>query len=98
MKRLRVSSEFNRPFILYISTAKTFGLIRGYIEDKRTGNLVSFDPANFEMSKIYQRNFQSVCRLAQLFLVTSAVILQDKSEIVGENFLPALKMQFGRFY
>ena len=36
--------------------------------------------------KIYQWNFQSSCRLAQLFLDTSAVILQKKSEIVGENF------------
>ena len=33
-----------------------------------------------------------------LFLDTSAVILRKKSEIVGENFFPALKMQFGRFY
>ena len=46
----------------------------------------SFDPANFEMPKIYQGNFQSSCRLAQLFLDTSAVILQKKSEIVGEIF------------
>ena len=38
------------------------------------------------MSNIYQGNFQSICRLAQLFLSTSAVILQKKSEIVGENF------------
>ena len=60
--------------------------------------MVSFDPANSEMSKIYQGNFQSLCRLAQLFLDTSAVILQKKSEIVGENFFPALKMKFGRFY
>ena len=47
--------------------------------------------ANFEMSKIYQ-GIQSLCRLAQLFLDTSAVISQKKSEIVGENFIPALKM------
>ena len=58
-------------------------------------NLVSFDPANLEMSKIYQGTFQSSCRLAQLFLGTSAVILPKKSEIVGEIFFPALKMQFG---
>ena len=32
--------------------------------------MVSFDPANFEMSKIYQGNFQSLCRLEQLFLNT----------------------------
>ena len=38
------------------------------------------------MPKIYQGNFQSLCRLAQLFVNTSAVILQKKSEIVGENF------------
>ena len=67
-------------------------------EDKQTRNLVSFDPANFEMSKIYQGNFQSCCRLAQLFLDTSAVILQKRAKIVGENCFPALKMQFGRFY
>ena len=30
------------------------------------------------MSKIYQGNFQSLCRLPQLFLNTSAVILQKK--------------------
>ena len=38
------------------------------------------------MSKIYQGNFQSLCRLAQLFLNASAVILQKKSEIDGGNF------------
>ena len=48
--------------------------------------MVSSDPANFEMSKIYQGNFQSSNRLAQLFLDASAVILRKKSEIVGENF------------
>ena len=38
------------------------------------------------MSKIYQGNFQSLCRLAQLLLNTSAVISQKKNEIVGGNF------------
>ena len=38
------------------------------------------------MSKIYQGNFQSQCRLAQLFLHNSAIILRKKSEIVGEFF------------
>ena len=38
------------------------------------------------MSKIYQGNFQSLFRLAQLFLNTSAVILQKKSEIVRGIF------------
>ena len=54
-------------------------------------NLVSFDPANFEMSKIYQGNFQSLCRLAQLFLDTWAVILRKKSEIFGEIFFQLCK-------
>ena len=67
-------------------------------EDKQTRNLVSLDPTNFEIPKIYQRNVQSWCRLAQLFLGISAVTSQKKSEIVGENFFPALKMQFGWFY
>ena len=57
-----------------------------------TRNMVSFDPANFETSKIYQGDFQSLCRLAQLFLDTSAVILRKKSKNVGENFLPVLKI------
>ena len=34
MKRLRVSSQFNSPSILFISTAKPFSLVRGYIEVK----------------------------------------------------------------
>ena len=41
-------------------------------EDKQTQHLVSFDPADFKMSKIYRGNFQSLCRLAQLFVNTSA--------------------------
>ena len=56
--------------------------------------MVSFDPTNFEITKIYQENFQSLCRLAQLFLSTSAVISQKKSEIVGGNFFTALKTKF----
>ena len=31
---------------------------------KQIRNLVNFDPANFGLSKIYQGNFQSLCRLA----------------------------------
>ena len=50
------------------------------------------------MSKIYQRNVQSSCHLAQVFLDTSAFILQKKSEIVEEIFFPALEKQFVRFY
>ena len=38
------------------------------------------------MSKIYQGNFQSLYRMAQLFFDTLAVILRKKSEIVGEIF------------
>ena len=52
---------------------------------------ISFDSDNFEVSKIYQGNLQ-------LFFDTSAVTLRKKSKLVGENFFPALKMQFGRFY
>ena len=55
-------------------------------EDKQARHLVSFEPANFEMSKMYQGNLQSLCRLAQLFLNTSAVISKRKSEIDGGIF------------
>ena len=34
IKRVRVSRTFNSLFILYISTAKPIGLVRGYIEVK----------------------------------------------------------------
>ena len=34
IKRVRTSSQFNSLFILYISTAKPFSLVRGYIEVK----------------------------------------------------------------
>ena len=34
MTRVRVSSQFNSLFILYISTAKPFSLVREYIEVK----------------------------------------------------------------
>ena len=49
------------------------------------------------MSKIYQGGFQSLCRLAQLFLDTSAVILLKKSEIVGEKFFLVLKFNLVDF-
>ena len=62
-------------------------LVRGYVEvEKETGNLVRFDPANFEMSKIYKGNFQFSCRLAQLFLDTSAVILQKRAKSLEKIF------------
>ena len=54
--------------------------------------MVSFDPANYEISEIYQGNFQS-----SLVSDTSAVILQKKSKIVGEFFFSS-EMQFDRFY
>ena len=38
-----------------------------------------------------QGNLQSLCRLAQLFLDTSAVILRKRSEIVEEIFFQLLK-------
>ena len=55
-------------------------------EDKQTRHLVSFDPANFEMSEIYQEIFQSSCRLVQLFLDISAVILQKKAKSLEKFF------------
>ena len=34
IKRVCISNQFNSLFILYISTAKPFSLVRGYIEVK----------------------------------------------------------------
>ena len=42
-------------------------------EDKQTRNLIRFDPANFEVTKIYQRDVQSLYRSALLFLDSLAV-------------------------
>ena len=38
------------------------------------------------MSKIYQENFQSQCRLAQLFLDISAIILRKKTKSLEKIF------------
>ena len=86
MKRLRVSSLF----ILYISTAKPFSLVRGvyWSEEKQARNLVSFVPAYLRCLKYIKGIFNP---LAQLFLDTSAVISRKKSEIVGENFFQLWK-------
>ena len=59
--------------------------------------MVSCDLANFEMSKIYQGNLQSLCCLAQLFLNTSAVISKRKSEIVGGIFFQLWKCNLVNF-
>ena len=48
--------------------------------------ILSFDPTNFEMSKIYEGKFQSSCRLAQLFLDTSAVILRERGKLLEKTF------------
>ena len=87
----------NTPFIICIGNflcliyiqadLLCYFLLNEKAEDKQTRNLVSFDPANSEMSKIYRGNFQFLCRLAQLFLHTSAVVLRKKSEIIGEKDL-----------
>ena len=63
-----------------------------------TPNLVSFNPTDFEVSKIYQGNVQSLCCLAHFFFNTLAVISRKESEIVGEIFSPALEMQLCLFY
>ena len=74
MKRLHVSDHFDSLFILYISTAKPFSLlVRGYIEVK----------INFEMSKIYQGNFQSAWH--SCFLIPRQSFYK-KREIIRENF------------
>ena len=62
--KFRFSSQFNRLFFLYISTAKPSGLVRVYIEikingDKQTRNLVSFNPASFDVSETYEGDVQS---------------------------------------
>ena len=66
-------------------------------EDKHTLNLVSFDPANFEVSKVYQRNVQFSYRLARLFVDTFSIILRKKSEVVRNFFLHLWKCNLFNF-
>ena len=50
--------------------------------------IVSLEPANFELSKLYHKNVQSLNRLAQLNFNTQAIISGVKSsEIVGNPIL-----------
>ena len=66
-------------------------------ECKQTWKLASLEPANFELSKLYYRDVQSLSRLAQLNFSIKTVILRKKSEIVGEIFSPALEIRFWWF-
>ena len=60
---------------------------------------LSFDPANFEMSKIYQGpEFSALMQFGTVISQYLGSHFTEKSEIVGGNFFPAMKMQFGRFY
>ena len=87
---------FQVSSIVFSSYTFLQSLVRGYIEVKiNKRDLVSFDPANFEMSKVYQENFQSLCRLTQFFLDTSASHFTEKERNRCRKFFPALKMQFG---
>ena len=57
-----VRSHFQTLQILSSDTFLTKSIILVGVhgnEDKQAGNLVSFDPADFEMFNIYQGNFQS---------------------------------------
>ena len=65
---------------------------------KQTRNLVSFDPANFEMFRIHGGSVYSLCRLEKLFLDTLAVILRKRAKSLEKNLSPALEMQFCRIY
>ena len=53
-----------------------------------------FRTSQLELSELYHRNVQPLNRLAQLNFDTQAIISRRKSEIVGENFSPALEIQF----
>ena len=78
--------------LLYQSEAEQLVLERGLVVAEpevlfsifvgASGIQGSFDSANFEMSKVYKGNVDSLCRLAQFFLDTLAVILRKKREIV----------------
>ena len=56
--------------------------------------LASLEPANFELSKLYHRDVQSLSRLAQQTLTHKQSFYEEKSEIVGEIFSPALENRF----
>ena len=82
LKRPGVLSQFSykcfHPIHFHSQTFESFSKGVYWSEDKQARNLVSFESANFEMSKIYQGNIQSSCYLAQLFLDTFSVIVQKK--------------------
>ena len=63
-------------------------------EDKQTRHLVSFDPAIFEMSKIYQGNFFSPYDVwHSYFSIPRQSFYRKRAKSLEKNFFPALKMQ-----
>ena len=87
MKRVHVSSQFNSLFILYISTANPFSLVRGYIEAKINKHEIWKALTQLTLRCLkYIKGIFNPDAVWQLFLDTSAVILRKDNEIVGENF------------
>ena len=97
------SLGFGAKFLLKKLSASDFSYerksaLRGYIEVK-INKQVSFDLAIFEMSKIYQGYFPSLCRWHSYFLIRRHSCLGKRVKSFEKIFfLLVLKMQFGRFY
>ena len=62
-------------------------------EDKQTGNLVSFDPANFEMPKIYQLKgiFNPNAVWHSYFLIPGQSFHRKRAKLLERFFSPALQ-------
>ena len=58
---------------------------------------VSLEPANFELSKIYHRNGQSLNRLAQQNFNTKVIILQKRAKSLEKFVLQLWKSDFRDF-
>ena len=82
------SSQFNSLFIICISKAKSLSLVRGYTDMKinKHENLVSFYPANFDVSGIYKGNVQYQCHFGTVISRHLGSHFSEKEQSRWRNF------------
>ena len=72
-------------------------------DDKRTRNLLSFDPVNFDVSEIYEGNvpggmFSPDVTWHSYVVTPWQPFYEKRAKSLENSFSPALEMQFCRFY